>query len=70
MYNDIPTVIRYDGQGNRIAIVVTVLGRGKLEACFHVYEVGPEGRTALVKSSVWSSEQEAIAEWEKWGGGQ
>lgn len=70
MYNDTPTVIRYDASGDFIAIVVTVLGQGRLEACFHVYQIAHDGsgRTSLVKSSVWSSEQGAIAEFEAWEG--
>jgi hypothetical protein len=68
MINDIPTVIRYDASGKRIAIVVTILGRGRLEARFQVYEIGPSGKTHLTTDSVWGSEQGAIQEWEKWEG--
>lgn len=65
----IPTVIRYDASDKRISIVVTVLGGGKLEARHQVYEVSYKtGKTHLVIDTVWSSEEMAIFEWEKWEG--
>lgn len=65
----IPTVIRYDASDKRISIVVTVLGQGKLEARHQVYEVSYRtGKTRMIRDTVWSTEEMAIWEWEKWEG--
>lgn len=47
-------------------MVTTTLGGGKLEARFHVYLLGENGCTALVRDEFWSTEAGAITQWEEW----
>lgn len=63
----IPTIIRYSAKGTAFGVVVTVLGGGKLEATFHIYDYNKKtGQTHLSYSSgPWSTEAAAISEFEE-----
>lgn len=59
-----PTVIRHAVRGGRILQVVTYFDSRNIVAAFQEYNVGDTGRTALILSQAYLSEQGAIAEWE------
>ncbi len=66
-----PTVIRHAQTEGHAAIVVTYFekhfGQTVFSAAFQVYEVGlHQDGTRMVSCTVWSTEQNAIEEFETW----